>query len=123
MLRRGISDASSYAVMSEEEMTYTDGGAKYTASQCRKFVAALGFASGSALMAVAFGAVVARKVLNIAGAIGGPIAWIIKAAGAVLLTALGKIAYGIGYSAVSGKKLEINASPAPWDAFVNVGWI
>lgn len=113
---------SNYAVMSEDEMTYVEGGKVYTASQCRNFVCALGFCSGSALMAVAFGAAIAKKVLNIAGRLGGPVAWIIKTAGALLLTALGKIAYGIGYSAVSGKKLVINASPAPWDAFVSVGW-
>ena len=40
----------------------------------------------------------------------------------LITTAAGKILYGIGYCAASGKKLTISATAAPWDAFVNVSW-
>jgi hypothetical protein len=42
--------------------------------------------------------------------------------GSVLATAAGKIGYGIGYSALSGKSVVIEFSPAPWESFVSVTW-
>ena len=114
-----------YAVVNEEEMSYVDGGATYSASQCRDFVAALGLCSGQALMAVAAGAAVVaklKKLFSTFSVLGGPLTWILNIAVGLIATAAGKILYGIGYCAASGKTLTISATAAPWDAFVNVSW-
>lgn len=113
---------SSYAVMDAEEMTYVEGGVTYTASKCRDLVGKMGLASGQILITIAATAALVSKYVQRILNIGGVVAWIVKAAAGLAITALGKIAYGIGYSAVSGKSVTIEASPAPWDAFVNVSW-
>ena len=65
-------------------------------------------------------AVVVSKVIKWAKRVGGPIAWILGAEGTLIAGAVGKIAYGIGYSAISGKNVEICSSWKPWESFVNV---
>ena len=114
-----------YAVVSEEEMTYVDGGATYSASQCRNFVAALGLCSRQALMAVAAGAAAVtklKKLFSSFSVLGGPLTWILNIALGVLGTIAGKVLYGIGYCAITGKTLTITPTAAFWDCFVNVSW-
>ena len=111
-----------YVVVDADEMEYVEGGVQYTSAQSKQIALGFGFVSGQALMAAAATAAVVSKVLQWAKSVGGPLVWLVGLAAGVITGALGKVAYGIGYSAVSGKTVVINASPAPWDCFVDVYW-
>ena len=112
---------SHYVPVSEEEMTYVDGGAYFSASECRNICLAL-CVTGSGLMAAAATAAIVSKVVRWAKGAGGFIGWLVGGLVSVAAGAIGKIAYGIGYSAVSGRGVTIDGSPAPWDCFVSVNW-
>jgi hypothetical protein len=111
---------SSYQVMDAEEMTYVEGGAYLSAKECDNVVLALGMASGAALMAAAGTAAVVVKVVGWASSVGGPLGWIVKGVLGLAGAAVGKIAYAIGYGAVKNTGITINASAAPWEAFVKI---
>jgi hypothetical protein len=108
--------------MTEDEMTYTEGGVTYSARQCRDFVAALGFASAQSMLAVAQGAAAVAKVLKWVKGIGGPLTWLVGIAVGIIGQAIGKVGYGIAYAALKGKSVVITATPAFWESFVNVTW-
>jgi hypothetical protein len=107
--------------MTEDEMTYTEGGVTYSAAQCRNFVQAFGFASAQSLMAIATAAKTIAIVIKWVRCIGGPLSIIIGFAAAALAQAIGKVAYGIGYAAAKGKSVIFTVG-TPFDSFVNVTW-
>lgn len=113
---------SNYVVVNVDEMEYVDGGVIYTSAECKQIVTGLGLASGQVLIAMATTAAIVSKVIKWAKGVGGPIAWILGAAGSLVASAIGKIAWGIGYGAISGKNIEICACMKPWEAFVSVDW-
>ena len=112
---------SNYVVMDAQEMEYLEGGFELTSRQSKDIVAALGFASAQSLMNLAYAANTIRLITSWAKGF-GPAGWLVGLAAGVLSTALGKVAYGIGYSAASGRTVVIEFTPAPWEAFVNVYW-
>ena len=113
---------SSYAVMSEEGMTYVEGGKFFSGAYCRQIVLALGCASGGVLMSLATGAAIISKLIRYAKFAGGLIGWAINLVVGITVSAVGKIAYGIGYGAATNRGVHISPSPAPWESFVSVSF-
>lgn len=97
-------------VMNHEEMEYIGGGEVYTASQCRQFCAKMAM-TGSGLIAAAAGAAIVSTIVRWAKKAGGFIGCLVGSVVGLAAIAVSKIAYGIGYNAVSGRDVSISASP------------
>ena len=110
---------SNCVVMDEEEMTYVEGGAYYSGKDCRQICAAL-VGSGAAMILAAGTAAIASKIFKYASVIGGVLGKVISAVVGLAIAGLCKIAYGLGYGAVSGRGVNISACPWPWESFVLV---
>jgi len=107
------------AIIDSEEMTYVDGGQYFSGRDCTNFCIGLGI-SGAGLIAAAGTAAIASKIFQYAKNLGGFWGGLIIAIGGVVVSALGRVAYGIGYGATSGRGVYIETTPWPWECFVNV---
>lgn len=108
---------SSYAVMDEEEMTYTDGGTFLSKSKCRDIICGLGM-NPSTFVAVALTVALATKLVNkitrYCGALASVVSWCLRYAGACVLN----LARAVGGGAVC-KGVDISWSWNPFDFGLN----